>query len=345
MSAMELNELIKNLSGLCAPTGFEKPAADYITALVTPLADEVRSDVMGSVIAVKRCGKPGAKKLMLEAHMDEIGLIVTGYDKGFLCFSSLGGVDPRMLPGLEVRICAPAPCYGVIDALPPHALSAEEMEKAFPADKLRINAGLSEEEAKARIPLGTPVVFASGCTELGEKCLCGKSLDDRACAAILIKTLETVQDTELDVDLYLLFAVQEEIGGRGATTATFAIAPDHAVAVDVTHAHTPDAKKSETMEFGKGPAVAVGPNINPVMSDALFRLAKEKDVPVQTEVIPGNSGTDGWEIQISREGVSTAVLSLPLRYMHTPVETLHLDDAENTVRLLSELVRNAGEVL
>ena len=341
---MELNELIKSLSGLYAPSGFEKPAAAYITELVRPMADEVKTDVMGSVIAYKRCGKPNAPVLMLEAHMDEIGLIVTGYDKGFLCFSSLD-VDPRMLPGLEVRVCAPTPCYGVIDALPPHALSAEEMEKAFPADKLRINVGLTEEEAKARIPLGTPVTFDSGCTELGEKALCGKSLDDRACAAILIKTLEAVQQETLDMDLCLLFAVQEEVGGRGATTATFAVKPAYAVAVDVTHAYTPDAKKSETMEFGKGPAIGVGPNINPNMSDALFRLAREKNIPYQTEVIPGNSGTDGWEIQISREGVCTAVLSLPLRYMHTPVEVISVEDADYTVKLLTALVKQAGEVL
>ena len=342
---MELNDLIKSLSGLYAPSGFEKPAAEYIAELVRPMSDEVKTDVMGNVIAFKRCGKPNAPVLMLEAHMDEIGLIVTGYDKGYLCFASLGGVDPRMLPGLEVRVCAPTPCYGVIDALPPHALSAEEMEKAFPADKLRINVGLTENEAEARIPLGTPVTFASGCTELGDKALCGKSLDDRACAAILIKTLEAVQKETLDMDLCLLFAVQEEVGGRGATTAAFAVDPTYAVAVDVTHAHTPDAKKSETMDFGKGPAIAVGPNINPNMSDALFRLAKEKSIAYQTEVIPGNSGTDGWEIQISREGVSTAVLSLPLRYMHTPVEVISMEDAEATVQLLTAFVKQAGEVL
>ena len=282
---METKELIRELSALGGPSGFEAPAAARIAELLRPLADEVKTDRMGNVIAVKSCGTPNARRLMLEAHMDEIGLIVTGYDKGFLRFATLGGVDPRMLPALEVRVLADEPCYGVIDTMPPHVLSAEEMDKAFAADKLRINVGMAEDEAKARIPLGTPVVFATGCTELGETRLCGKSLDDRACVAILIKTLEAVQNDKLDMDL------------------------------------------------------------NHNITNALIGIAKENNWPYQIEVMRGSSGTDGWEIQISREGVSTAVVSLPLRYMHTPVEVIDVEDAENIIRLLAELVRKAGEVL
>ncbi|MBR4158028.1 MAG: M20/M25/M40 family metallo-hydrolase [Oscillospiraceae bacterium] len=342
---METKELIRELSALGGPSGFEAPAAARIAELLRPLADEVKTDRMGNVIAVKSCGTPNARRLMLEAHMDEIGLIVTGYDKGFLRFATLGGVDPRMLPALEVRVLADEPCYGVIDTMPPHVLSAEEMDKAFAADKLRINVGMAEDEAKARIPLGTPVVFATGCTELGETRLCGKSLDDRACVAILIKTLEAVQNDKLDMDLILLISTQEEVGGRGATTGTFAMDPDYAVAVDVTHAHTPDAKKSETLEMCGGAAIGVGPNMNHNITNALIGIAKENNWPYQIEVMRGSSGTDGWEIQISREGVSTAVVSLPLRYMHTPVEVIDVEDAENIIRLLAELVRKAGEVL
>lgn len=342
---MELNELIKEFSEICAPSGFEKPAAAKFSEILRPLCDELKTDVMGNLIAVKYCGRPNAAKLMLEAHMDEIGLIVTGYEKGFLRFACLGGVDPRMLPALEVRILADQTYYGVIDTMPPHALSAEVMEKAFDKDKLLINTGMSEEEVQKRIPLGTPVSFAATCTELGSSRICGKSLDDRACAAVLIKTLEAVRDTALDVDLYIVIAVQEELGSRGATTAAYVIHPDYAVAVDVTHALTPDAKKSETLLLNKGPAIAVGPNMNPQMSDALIQLSRENNWPYQIEVISGNSGTDGWVIQVSREGVSTAVVSLPLRYMHTPVEVIDLNDASATVRLLSELVKKAGEIL
>ena len=343
---METRDLIRELSTLGGPSGFEEPAAKRIAEILAPLADEVKTDVMGNVIAVKRCGVSGAKRLMLEAHMDEIGLIVTGYDKGFLRFSTLGGLDNRMLPALEVRVLADEKTYyGVIDTMPPHVLTADEMDKAFAADKLRINVGLSEEAAKASIPLGTPVVFASGCTELGESRLCGKSLDDRACVAIIIKALEAVQNDKLDMDLILMVSTQEEVGGRGATTGTFAMEPDYAVAVDVTHAETPDAKKGETLRMCGGPAIGVGPNMNHNITNALIGLAKEKNWPYQIEVMRGSSGTDGWEIQVSREGVSTAVVSLPLRYMHTPVEVIDLEDAEGIIRLLAELVRRAGEVL
>lgn len=342
---MNLREWIIELSALGAPSGFETPACCRIAELARPYVDDLRTDVMGNLIAIRYCGKPGAKKLMLEAHMDEIGLIVTGYEKGFLRFSALGGVDPRMLPALEVRILTSPPIYGVIDTLPPHVLSSDDMDKAFEADKLFIDTGLTDQEAKARIPLGTPVVFASGCNGLGETRLCGKSLDDRACVAILLKTLEFVSQRELDVDLILLISTQEEVGGRGATTATFDLMPDFAVAVDVTHARTPDAKKTETLPMSAGPAIAVGPNMNHNITQALIDLARHKELPYQIEVVPGNSGTDGWEIQISREGVSTAVLSLPIRYMHSPVEVLDLDDANATVRLLAELVLKAGEVL
>ena len=342
---MNLRDMIKELSALGGPSGFETAVRRRAEELIKPYVDETRTDVMGNLIGIRRCGKPGAKKLMLEAHMDEIGLIVTGYEKGYLRFASLGGVDPRMLPALEVRILTEPPLYGVIDTMPPHVLSGEEMDKTIPADKLLIHTGLSEEETKARIPLGTPVAFASGCTDLGETRLCGKSLDDRACVAILIKTMEFVSQQELDVDVIVLISTQEEVGGRGAVTATFALEPDWAVAVDVTHAETPDAKKSETLPLSAGPAIAVGPNMNPNITQALIGLAREKELPHQIEVIPGNSGTDGWEIQISREGVSTAVVSLPLRYMHSPVEVIDLEDANTTVRLLAELVKNAGEVL
>lgn len=342
---MDTKELIRELADIGAPSGFEEPATARIAQLLEPLADEVKTDRMGNVIAVRRCGNPGAKRLMLEAHMDEIGLIVTGYDKGFLRFASLGGVDSRMLPALEVCVLAGDGIYGVIDTMPPHVLSAEEMDKSFAADKLRINVGMTEEEVKEKIPLGTPVSFASVCTELGQTRLCGKSLDDRACVAILIKTLEAVQNEKLDMDLILLVSTQEEVGGRGATTGTFAMDPDYAVAVDVTHAHTPDAKKSETLDICGGAAIGVGPNMNHNITNALINISKENNWPYQIEVMRGSSGTDGWEIQVSREGVSTAVVSLPLRYMHTPVEVIDVEDAESIIRLLAELVCKAGEVL
>lgn len=343
---MTLREMILELSAANGPSGFEAPARAAAEKLLTPFVDECHTDRMGNLIGLRRCGKENARKLMLEAHLDEIGLIVTGYEKGFLRFTTLGGVDPRMLPAREVRILTPEPLYGIIDTMPPHALSAEDMEKALGTDKLFVDVGLSEEAVKEKVPLGTPAVFAAGCEELGHSGrICGKALDDRACAAIVIKAMEYLTGKALDVDVYVLLSAQEEVGGRGAQTGVFSIAPDLAIAIDVTHARTPDAKKEETLEMNKGVAIGVGPNMNQSITDALMAVAQEKDIPYQIEVLRGNSGTDAWEIQVSREGVSTALLSLPIRYMHSPVEVMDIEDANAIVRLVAEFAAKAGEVL
>ena len=252
---MLLKDTIIELCALSAPSGFEDRAYSKISGLLLPYVDEIKTDPMGNLIALRRCGHPNAKKLMLDAHMDEIGMIVTGYDKGFLRFANLGGIDPRMLPAREIKLLTNPPLYGVIDTMPPHALSAEDMDKSIDADKLFIDVGLSEEETKRRIPLGTPAVFAGGVSCLTDNILCGKALDDRACAAIILKTMEELSSKTIDVDIYCLISTQEELGMRGAITGTYGINPDYAVAIDVTHAATPDSKKGETMEMRKGAAI------------------------------------------------------------------------------------------
>lgn len=341
---MELKEIILDLCNTPAPAGFEERAFERVSELLKPYVDEIGTDSMGNLIAVKKCGVPGAKKLMLDAHMDEIGFIVTGIDKnGFLRFDKLGGVDPRMMPARELTVLSDPPVFGVIDMMPPHALSSEEMDKAIDPKKLFIDVGFSEEQAKARIPLGTPAVFAGGCSELCENIICGKSLDDRACVAIIIKVMERLAKETLDLDVYCLMSTQEELGRRGATTGTYAIDPDYAIAIDVTHAATPDSKKGETLDMRKGAAIGVGPNMNRNITNALFAVAKDKNIPCQTEVMAGNSGTNGWAIQVSREGVSTAVVSLPIKYMHTPVETMDMIDAVSIVDLISEFALTLGK--
>jgi len=298
--------------------------------------DETYTDAMGNLVAIRRCGIPGAKKLVLDAHMDEIGFIVTGQDKGFLRFANLGGIDPRMLPAREVKILAKSgPIYGIIDTLPPHVLSAGDMDKTVAAEKLFIDAGLTEEEAEELAPAGTPVVFSGGCEALGTNMLCGKALDDRACVAIIIEVMERLKDKALEYDVCCLISTQEELGLRGATSGAFGIEPDMAIAIDVCHAWTPDAKKDKTVPIGKGAVVALGPNMNREFTNAIIETAKSKEIPYQVEVIPGRSGTDAWAIQVSRAGVCTALISLPVKYMHTPVEAMNLADAEAIVSLIT----------
>lgn len=340
---MELKETIMTLAKSYGPAGFEGPAIRTAENLLRPYVDETYTDTMGNLIGWRRCGKENAPVVMVDAHMDEIGLIVTGYDKGFLRFQTLGGVDPRMLPALEVLVLAEKPLYGVIDALPPHVLSAEEREKPVPMDKLFIDVGLSEEEAKKAVPLGTPVVFNVPCTELGGHQICGKSLDDRSCAAILIHVLEKTMGKKFPFDLAVLLSVQEEVGLRGAMPGAYAVNPEAAIIVDVTHGKTPDASKAKTLAMNGGAAIGVGPNMARSVSDKLEELAAAHKIPYQLEVMSGRTGTNAWNIQVSREGVATGVLSLPLKYMHTPVEVIDLRDAESIVELISLWLENYGE--
>ena len=331
---MELLELTQRLSGLAGPSGYEQPVCEYVASYLHPWADEVRTDVMGNCIAFKRCGKPGAKTVLLDAHMDEIGLVVTGMRDGYLSFATLGGVDQRMLPAREVMVLTEPPMFGVIATMPPHVLSQEERGKAIDPKNLYIDVGLTQEEAEAAVPLGTAVVYSAFCEPLGEGQLVGKALDDRACAAIIMKAFERLAGKDLNVDVCCMVSTQEELGHRGATVGAYAVAPDAALVVDVTHGKTPDAR-DVPCACGGGAAIGIGPNMNKAITQELFDLARARGIAYQPEVVPGgNSGTNAHAIQVAREGVATALVSLPLKYMHTPVETVCLADMEAIVELL-----------
>ena len=340
---MNYETVLGRLCSLAGPSGFESDVAKAAAEILRDVVDEVRVDKMGSVIGVRRCGKENAAKLLLDAHLDEIGFIITGHEDGFLRFAPLGGVDPRMLPDRELTIMTNPPISGVVACLPPHIQSSEDMDKSIPIRELWLDVGLDQEEAEKHIPIGTPAVYRTGCIPLGSNLFCGKALDDRACFAVLVDTLERLKGEELDVDIYVLGSTQEETHSTGAITAAYGICPDMCVAVDVTHGDSPDAPKDQTFPLGGGPVVGIGPNCTRWMSERMKRCAKQMDMEIGLEVMAGHTGTNGWDLQISREGVATAVLSLPLRYMHTPVETIHRDDLDKTAVLLTEFIRGLGE--
>ena len=338
---MDIRQTIERLCGSGAPSGFEGPAAAVARELLEPLMDRVWTDRLGNVIGVRRCGRPEAKKLLLDAHLDEVGMVVTGHKDGFLRFAA-NGVDVRMLPGRELTILTDPPVLGVVACLPPHVLLAEDREKAPELKDLLIDVGLGQEEAQRRIPVGTPVVYRSGFALLGERQVCAKALDDRACFAALLRAAELLRDEALDVDLYILGSVCEEVGGVGARVGAQALAPDFCVAVDVTHGRTLDSSKDESFAMGGGPAVGLGPNCARWMVRRLLEKAEALDMAVQKEVMEGSTGTNGWEMQIANEGIATAVLSIPLKYMHTPVEVVELSDVEDTARLLAAFAAGLG---
>ena len=338
---MNLQETLARFSSISGPSGFEQTTSQYAVSLMEPLVDEAYIDRFGNAVGILRCGKPDAKKLLFAAHLDEIGLIATGIEDGFIHFTTIGGVDPRMLPNRELTVMTDPPLFGVVSCLPPHVLSEEEMDKSIPIDALRIDVGLSREEAQKRIPVGTPITFRKSCFALGESKFCGKSLDDRACFVALLLALELLKNRKLDADLYILGSTREETNLGGATVGAFALKPDACIAVDVTHAQTPDGgPKNRDCELGKGPVIGMGPNMTRHMTKRMFENAEKENIPVQTEVMEGKSYTDGWVMQIAREGIATSIISLPMRYMHTPVETINIRDIENLARLLAAFSEN-----
>lgn len=340
---MNILESLKILCQTGGPSGYEHAVASVAADLLTPWMDEVWTDRLGSVVGVRRCGNPQAKKLLLDAHLDQIGLMVTGSEDGYLRFASIGGVDPRMLPNREVTILSQPPRLGVITCLPPHVLSQEEREKAPALSEYYVDTGLSQETVEREIPVGTPMVFRDSFLELAGGRICSGALDDRACFVALLRTAQLLSQEKLDVDLYILGSTREEIGGTGAIVGTRSINPDFCVAVDVTHGATPDSGKGRAYDLGAGPAVGIGPNMTRWMSNRLLTKAQEQGIAVQKEVMGGDTGTNAWGMQICNEGIATAVLSLPLRYMHTPVEVADLADLEQTAQLLAAFTRHLGE--
>lgn len=342
---MELYDILERLCGLGGPSGFEKPVAEAAKELLEPLMDQVSIDRLGSVIGVRRCGKPEAKRLLLDAHLDEIGLVVTGIEEGFLLFAPIGGVDPRMLPARELTILTrPEPLFGVVACLPPHVQTAADHDKSVAIEDLRVDVGMTQEQAEKAIPIGTPMVYREGCFRLAGDQVCGKSLDDRSCFAILLRTAELLKGADLDVDLYIMGSVREEVSGTGAIVGTNAVNPDWCVATDVTFGITPGLSEDEVpCKLRGGPAIGMGPNMTWSLTDRMVAKAKTNGIPYQLEVMEGHTGTNGWYMQTCLEGIPTSVVSLPLKYMHSPIEVVSLEDMEQTARLLAAFVRDLGK--
>ena len=333
---MDIFETIQKLCSAPAVSGFEHTAARRAALILERYADEVCTDALGNVIGVRRAAREGAKCLLLDAHIDEIGMIVSGYADDFLKFETVGGVDMRMLPAREVRVMTDPPLCGVITCLPPHIQTAEDMNKSIPKDKLYIDLGIKN--ARERVPVGTPVVYNADCVRLQNDFISGRALDDRAGFAALLLALDMLRGKRLNIDIAIMGSVQEEVGCRGAKVGSYTVNPDFAIAVDVTHGTTPDAGAPRTFECGSGVAIGLGPNLNRSISDVLSKIARDKKIPHTLEVMEGETGTNAWPIQVARCGIPTGLLSIPLRYMHTPFETLSEADVRATARLICEYI-------
>lgn len=327
-------DLLKELSELPGVAGHEEAIRDRTIALLTPLTDEVRSDALGNVIALKR-GNGKGQRLMIAAHMDEIGLVVTKLDRGFLRFTNIGGINERVLPSQEVIVHGRRDLPGIVASRPPHVLPPASRKENIPIADLFIDVGLGQAELAESVAVGDVISIRRETVQLGKDKATGKAFDNRACLTALILALHHLQQSRHSWDIYAAATVQEEIGLRGATTSTFGVAPDLGIALDVTFAVQPGANSDETLAWDKGPAIGLGPNIHPQVHAGLVEMAKRHEIPYSVEVLPGSSGTDAWAMQITQAGIPTGLLSIPVRNMHTPGETLVLRDIERTARLLA----------
>ncbi len=339
---MDFKEVLKHLSEAGGVSGQEGPVRYIASDALGKYADDVRVDTFGNIVALKRATiqrTNESPRVMLAAHYDEIGLIVTKIEeRGFLRFSTVGGVDPRTLPGQEVVVQGREPFVGIIGAKPPHVQSPGESKNVIKLEELFIDIGLSEDEAKKFIKVGDLVNFKRDFVELSDNMVAGKSMDDRAGLVVILKALKELSMLNHQVDVYAVATVQEEVGVRGATVSTYGITPDIGIAIDVTHGHMEGVSKRDTVQMGGGSAISIGPHVHPKLFQSFVDISREVNIPYQIEASPTPAGTDAFAIQITREGVASALISIPLRYMHTSVEVASMDDIKEAGRLIAAFI-------
>jgi endoglucanase len=348
---VEAVELLRGLSDQFGVSGFEREIRDWIYANIKDGADDIQIDVLGNLMATINPGKDLV--MMLDAHMDEIGIMVSYVeDGGFLRFAPIGGWDPRILPAQQVEIRSrDGKTYrGVIGASPPHIQTPEEQKQALKVEDLFVDIGVrSKEEILARgIDVGSPGTLHYSFQLLEQNRVMGKALDDRVGCAVLIRCLEYLRANRPDFTLVANFAVSEEVGLRGARTAAHQIRPDVALAIEGTvGADTPGIPGHRCpARLGQGPAISVADNsiiVNPSLVTFMEEVAKRLNIPWQHKV-PLFGSTDAGVIHMSGKGVLTGVVSVPCRYIHSPSSVLDLQDFEHTVSLVIELIRRVREI-
>ncbi|MCM1333507.1 MAG: M20/M25/M40 family metallo-hydrolase [Bacteroides sp.] len=333
---MEIREILSKLCRADGVSGAEEAACAEAVALLREFDPSASADPFGCVHAFIGEKGNGKKTLLLEAHIDEIGFIVTYIEEGgFLRVANVGGTDRRLYAAQTVTIHSDPPLKGVIATLPPHV--DPDGKKTMKTEAIAIDTGFSKEETEKRVKLGDRVTIDGGFAELGESRVTAKALDDRAGAAAILYALSLLKGKKLAYNLSILFASEEEVGSRGAKIGAYTAEADLAVATDVSFGLTPDAKREKCGELGKGAMLGIAPSLSKSLTEHLRALAEEEDIPLQLEIMGGETGTDADEIATARGGVKTALLSIPLRYMHTPVETVDPKDVEAVGRLMAAL--------
>jgi len=340
----ESYDFLKAIEETPSVSGYEQPVARIIRKRMAKFADNITTDVHGNVVA--SLNPKGGPRVMLAGHMDQIGFLVNYIgDAGYIHLAAVGGIDNSVLPGKTVTIhTKKGPITGIIGRKAIHLMKVEERNsgKIELAD-VAVDIGAKDKaQAMEYVAVGDPVTYELGMHKILNDRIVSPALDNKVGAFVVMEALRLCAESNIKCSLYSVATVQEEIGLRGARTSCFGIDPLVGIAVDVTHASdyaAVDKRIAGEVMIGKGPVIELGANINPVLSDLFLDTAKKKKIDHQIAAAPGATGTDANAMQISRAGIAAGLISIPNRYMHTPVELCSLDDLEKAAILIAETVK------
>ncbi len=336
---MDIKAHLTQLSELHGPSGYESAVRAALQTAWTPLVDSLEVGSLGSLVGLKRgSGSEPRRRIMLCAHMDEIGLIVHDFaGDGFLHVTDMGGIDTRTLPGMPVIVHGRQMLRGVVGVPALHTLSEADRAHYPGMDALVIDLGLPEAEVRALVSVGDVITMDAPVLDLGGTRLAGKAMDDRACVAAVTACLELLGTRRHLWDVLAVASTQEEVGSFGALTEAYRLNPDIAIALDVTFGTQPGVSEGH-YKLGTTPIVSLGANFHPALFEAIVTTAERLDMTLQPDPLPMSSGTDAWEIQTSRDGIPSALINIPIRHMHSTVELVDTVDITRTARLLAEFI-------
>ena len=336
---IDLKKHLRELSETPGASGYEARIRDVIGRAWADLVDEQTTDALGSLIATKHgAGREPRKKVLVTAHMDEIALIVTGIEDGFIRVEAIGGIDKRVLLSQPVIVHGERDLPGVIGSRPPHVLPASARNQYLPLEDLVVDTGLGSRGVAKLVRVGDIVTFDQPAVELNKGYLSGKAMDNRVSVAMLTLMLQELQTRSHQWDVIAAATVQEEVTLGGGETVAWRIQPDIAIVVDTTWGTGSGVGEDKGFPLGDGPTLVIGPNAHPKLFDLIMEHARTLEIKVTPEPMPRSSGTEGWAVQVSRDGVPTAILSIPIRNMHSPVEVVALRDIERAARLVADFL-------
>jgi endoglucanase len=335
---LEIKDLLARMNEVPHVSGYEGELAEMLAGEFSQFTDDVTIDKLGSVIAHKK-GTGNGPRVMFIAHMDEIGLMVNVLcDKGFVKFTPIGGIDARNILAQEVIIHGREKVYGVIGIKPPHLTAPGEQKKTVQLHDMIIDTGYSKEALEKLVKPGDIITFKQGIAELKNGKLSGRAFDDIAGIAAMYCAMKNLRNFNQDADVYFVASAQEEVGCRGGTTASYSIKPDIGIAIDVTFGRTAGLGEHESYPLGKGPTIEIAPGMSRRLFEDLKNVAVKNNIPYQISVSSNSQGTDAYVMQVTEGGIFTGLLGIPLKYMHSTVETLSLRDIELTGRLMSDYI-------